>query len=54
MTREEYARDYSGGYARNGSSVQVPPDIQRVEDHWPCSYCGVRPGIPCKHKRWTA
>jgi hypothetical protein len=49
MTKEEYARKYSGGYARTGGPVQVPHDVQRVSLHEPCFRCGTARG-PCPHR----
>lgn len=49
MTREEYAREYSGGHARNGQPVNVPHDVQRVSVHEPCFMCGAARAL-CKHR----
>jgi hypothetical protein len=54
MTREEYALKWSSGYNRNGSPVVVPANIERVEDHTPCFYCGTRAGLPCRHRSIAA
>ncbi len=54
MNRESYAKNYSTGHARNGSPVQVPDDVQRVTEHTPCTFCGVRAGLPCRHRRLAA
>jgi hypothetical protein len=35
-------------------NVTVPEDIERVTEHEPCFYCGVRAGLPCRHRRWAA
>jgi hypothetical protein len=56
MNREEYARRWSSG-ARDFNRVvdcDVPQDVERVTEHEPCFYCGVRAGLPCRHRRWAA
>jgi hypothetical protein len=53
MTREEYARNFSSGHARNGGPVIVPPDVERVSVHEPCWMCGEARGL-CKHRRAAA
>jgi hypothetical protein len=50
MTREEYARDFSGGYNRTGHPVIVPDDVERRSVHEPCWMCGTAFGM-CKHRR---
>lgn len=54
ITREQYQREYSGGYnrAQGGLRVIVPDDVARVSEHEPCFMCGVRAG--CRHRRWAA
>jgi hypothetical protein len=37
-----------------GIWVTVPADVRRVADSTPCTFCGVRPDVPCSHKRWAA
>lgn len=49
MTREDYAKHYSGGYARTGGPVHVPEDVQRVSVHEPCFQCGTARGL-CRHR----
>lgn len=48
MTREEYALKWKGGHARKGNSVTVPADVERVQWHEPCGFCGTARG--CKHR----
>jgi hypothetical protein len=50
MTREEYQRDYAGGYNRKGQSVFVPANVERRDEHEPCFLCGTRAGLPCRHR----
>jgi hypothetical protein len=50
MTREEYAREYSGGYNRQGPPVIVPNDVERLSEHGPCWMCGTARGL-CRHRR---
>lgn len=55
ITREQYQREYSGGYnrAQGGLQIVVPDDVERVAEHEPCGYCGQARG-PCRHRRWAA
>jgi hypothetical protein len=52
MNANEYQRRWSTGHARDhGRPTIVPEDIQRVTEHEPCFMCGVRAGLPCRHRR---
>ena len=46
------------GHARVGFSqpnaVRIPANVEIRQAHEPCGYCGVRPDVPCKHKREAA
>jgi hypothetical protein len=55
MNREDYARNFSGGHAMDhGRPVIVPDNVERVSEHTPCFLCGVRAGLPCRHRRIAA
>lgn len=57
-------RDYRAKYQRlystehrvhdHGRPTIVPDDIERVSEHEPCWFCGVRAGLPCRHRRIAA
>jgi hypothetical protein len=35
-------------------NVAVPDDVRRVDSHEPCFFCGVRAGLPCRHRSLAA
>jgi hypothetical protein len=54
-----WARRFREGKAQPASfltvvNVEVPANIERVEDHTPCFYCGTRAGLPCRHRSIAA
>jgi hypothetical protein len=50
MDRDEYARRWSTGHARDhGRPTIVPENVERVSVHEPCFMCGTARGL-CKHR----
>jgi hypothetical protein len=55
MNTPEYARQWLSSEAANWvRPVTVPDNVERVDEHTPCFKCGVRAGLPCRHRRMAA